>query len=69
MGLNDYGDWLHETALANHVTFLDGLGFAPGMSNVTCGEGMRKLDATESVVARVGGVPNKKRPRVTRCAT
>ena len=59
MSLNDYGDWIHETALANQVTFLDGLGFAPGMSNVTCGEGMRKLDATESVVARVGGVPNK----------
>ena len=59
MALNDYGDWLHETALANHATFLDGLGFAPGMSNVTCGEGMRKLDVVESVIARVGGVPNK----------
>jgi saccharopine dehydrogenase-like NADP-dependent oxidoreductase len=59
MSLNDYGDWIHETALANRVTFLDGLGFAPGMSNVTCGEGIRKLDVTESVIARVGGVPNK----------
>jgi saccharopine dehydrogenase-like NADP-dependent oxidoreductase len=59
MSLNEYGDWIHETALANHVTFLDGLGFAPGMSNVTCGEGIRKLDVAESVVARVGGVPNK----------
>jgi len=59
MSLNEYGDWIHETALANRVTFLDGLGFAPGMSNVTCGEGMRKLDAAESVIARVGGVPNK----------
>jgi saccharopine dehydrogenase-like NADP-dependent oxidoreductase len=59
MTLNEYGDWIHETAIANHVTFLDGLGFAPGMSNVTCGEGIRKLDVTESVIARVGGVPNK----------
>jgi saccharopine dehydrogenase-like NADP-dependent oxidoreductase len=59
MGLNEYGDWIHETARAKRVTFLDGMGFAPGMSNVTCGEGMRKLDVTESVIARVGGVPNK----------
>jgi len=59
MGLNDYGDWLHETALKNRATFLDGIGFAPGMSNVTCGEGIRKLDVAESVIARVGGIPNK----------
>lgn len=59
MGLNEYGDWLHETAQKHHVTFLDGIGFAPGMSNVTCGEGIRKLDVAESVIARVGGIPNK----------
>jgi saccharopine dehydrogenase-like NADP-dependent oxidoreductase len=59
MSLNDYGDWLHATALNNGATFLDGMGFAPGMSNVTCGEGIRKLDVAESVIARVGGVPNK----------
>ena len=59
MALNDYGDWIHETAIANHVTFMDGIGFAPGMSNVTCGEGIRKLDVAESCTARVGGVPMK----------
>jgi len=59
MGLNEYGDWLHDTAQKNGVTFLDGIGFAPGMSNVTCGEGIRKLDRAESVIARVGGIPNK----------
>ncbi|HOG29702.1 MAG TPA: saccharopine dehydrogenase C-terminal domain-containing protein [Vicinamibacterales bacterium] len=59
MGLNEYGDWLHDTAQKNGVTFLDGIGFAPGMSNVTCGEGIRKLDQAESVIARVGGIPNK----------
>lgn len=59
MSLNEYGDWIHETAITNNVTFMDGIGFAPGMSNITCGEGIRKLDVTESVVARVGGVPAK----------
>lgn len=59
MGLNEYGDWIHETAVANKVTFMDGIGFAPGMSNVTCGEGIRKLDTAESVIARVGGIPAK----------
>jgi lysine 6-dehydrogenase len=59
MTLNQYGDWLHETAVKNKVTFLDGMGFAPGMSNVTCGEGIRKLDKAESAVARVGGIPVK----------
>jgi len=59
MALNEYGDWIHETAQKNHVTFMDGIGFAPGMSNITCGEGIRKLDTAESVIARVGGVPVK----------
>jgi saccharopine dehydrogenase-like NADP-dependent oxidoreductase len=59
MTLNQYGDWIHETALANKVTFMDGIGFAPGMSNVTCGEGIRKLDTVDSVIARVGGIPAK----------
>ena len=45
MSLNEYGDWIHETALKNNVTFLDGIGFAPGLSNITCGEGIRKLEA------------------------
>ncbi len=59
LSLNDYGDWIHETAITNNVTFMDGIGFAPGMSNITCGEGIRKLDVAESVIARVGGVPAK----------
>jgi len=59
MSLNDYGDWLHETALRTKATFVDGMGFAPGISNVTVGEGMRKLEETETAIARVGGIPNK----------
>ncbi|MBM3296699.1 MAG: saccharopine dehydrogenase [Candidatus Aminicenantes bacterium] len=63
MTLNRYGDWIHETALKNGATFLDGMGFAPGISNVTVGEGIRKLDQAESAVARVGGIPDKEAAR------
>ena len=59
MTLNKYGDWLHKTAIKNGVTFVDGQGFAPGLSNVTCGEAIRKLDVAESAIARVGGIPAK----------
>jgi lysine 6-dehydrogenase len=59
MSLNEYGDWIHETAIKNGVTFVDGMGFAPGLSNVTTGEGIRKLDQVETAVARVGGIPSK----------
>jgi lysine 6-dehydrogenase len=59
MNLNEYGDWLHDTATENGVTFVDGMGFAPGLSNVTVGEGIRKLDKAEAAVARVGGIPSK----------
>ncbi|HEM61881.1 MAG TPA: SDR family NAD(P)-dependent oxidoreductase [Chloroflexi bacterium] len=59
MDLNQYGDWIHETAIKNNVTFVDGMGFAPGLSNVTVGEGIRKLDQAEAAVARVGGIPSK----------
>lgn len=57
--LRAYGEWLHERAIGNGVTFLDGMGFAPGLSNVTVGEGIRKLDAATHAVARVGGIPEK----------
>lgn len=59
MTLNEYGDWLHNTAVKNGVTFVDGMGFAPGLSNVTVGEGIRKLDKAETAVAKVGGIPSK----------
>jgi lysine 6-dehydrogenase len=59
MSLDEYGEWLHEEAVKNGVTFLDGIGFAPGISNITVGEGIRKLDHAESAVARVGGIPSK----------
>jgi saccharopine dehydrogenase-like NADP-dependent oxidoreductase len=59
MTLNEYGDWLHETAIKNGVTFIDGMGFAPGLSNVTVGEAIRKMDTAETAIARVGGIPAK----------
>lgn len=59
MSLDKYGDFLHNTAIKNNVTFVDGMGFAPGLSNVTLGEGIRKLDSSEKAVARVGGIPSK----------
>ena len=60
MTLDQYGDWIHETAIKNNVTFIDGMGFAPGLSNVTLGEGIRKIDMAEKAIARVGGIPSKK---------
>jgi len=59
MSLEEYGEWLHNKAVENGVTFLDGIGFAPGLSNITLGEGIRKLDKAETAVARVGGIPSK----------
>jgi len=59
MSLDKYGEWLHEKAVENGVTFVDGMGFAPGLSNVTLGEGIRKVDKAEVAIARVGGIPSK----------
>jgi lysine 6-dehydrogenase len=59
MTLNEYGDFLHETAIQNGVTFLDGIGFAPGISNIMVGHAIRTLDTAENAVARVGGIPSK----------
>src|SRR5512142_1348556 len=56
----EYGEWLHEKAIQNDVLILDGMGFAPGLSNITVGHGMSLLDKVETAVARVGGIPNIK---------
>jgi lysine 6-dehydrogenase len=59
MSVDDYGEWLHQRALAHGITVLDGMGFAPGISNVTLNEGIRKLDRADTAIARVGGIPAK----------
>jgi saccharopine dehydrogenase-like NADP-dependent oxidoreductase len=59
MSLVDYGEDLHRRAQARGVTLLDGMGFAPGLSNVFVGEALRTLDVAEEATARVGGIPDK----------
>jgi lysine 6-dehydrogenase len=59
MHVDDYGQWLHKRLVQRGVTFLDGMGFAPGISNITLEEGIRNLDKAESAIARVGGIPSK----------
>lgn len=59
MSLNEYGEDLHQRARKNGVTILDGMGFAPGLSNITLGDGISSLDQPETAVARVGGIPSK----------
>lgn len=59
MTVAEYGEWLHQKAVEQGVTFFDGAGFAPGLSNITVGEAIRKLDETEIAIARVGGIPSK----------
>ncbi len=54
----DYGEDLHERALKNEVLILDGMGFAPGLSNLTTAHGISLLDSAETAIARVGGIPN-----------
>ncbi|HAJ31847.1 MAG TPA: saccharopine dehydrogenase [Candidatus Atribacteria bacterium] len=59
MTLDEYGESLHQKAIKNGVTFIDGMGFAPGLTNITLGEGIKKMDQAESAIARCGGVPAK----------
>lgn len=54
----EYGERLHEKAIHNDVLILDGMGFAPGLSNITTGHGIGLLDSVEKAVARVGGIPD-----------
>ena len=54
----EYGEQLHEKAIHNDVLILDGMGFAPGLSNITTACGIDQLDNCETAIARVGGIPN-----------
>jgi lysine 6-dehydrogenase len=54
----EYGERLHEKAVRNDVLILDGMGFAPGLSNIATAHGIGLLDEAETVIARVGGIPN-----------
>lgn len=59
MTLDEYGESLHQKAIKNGVTFIDGMGFAPGLTNITLGEGIKKMDRADSAIARCGGIPAK----------
>jgi len=59
MTLDEYGESLHQKAKKNGVTLIDGMGFAPGLTNITLGEGIKKMDQADSAIARCGGVPAK----------
>ena len=59
MTLDEYGESLHQKAIKNGVTFIDGMGFAPGLTNITLGEGIKKMDQADSAIARCGGIPAK----------
>jgi lysine 6-dehydrogenase len=54
----EYGEQMHAKAVRNNVLILDGMGFAPGLSNIATARGISQLDQANSVVARVGGIPN-----------
>jgi len=58
MSIREYGDSLHQRAVKNDVLILDGMGFAPGLSNLTTEHGIGLLDKVKTAVARVGGIPN-----------
>jgi saccharopine dehydrogenase-like NADP-dependent oxidoreductase len=58
MTIREYGEDLHQRALKNDVLILDGMGFAPGLSNLTTEHGIGLLDKVKTAVARVGGIPN-----------
>jgi saccharopine dehydrogenase-like NADP-dependent oxidoreductase len=51
MTLDEYGESLHQKAIKNGVTFIDGMGFAPGLTNITLGEGIKKMDQADSAIA------------------
>lgn len=57
MSLAKYGEHLHQKAIDKGISFVDGAGFAPGITNFTIGEGISKLDRAVSAIARCGGIP------------
>jgi len=57
--LQEYGEDLHIRAEKAGITILDGMGFAPGLSNITTQAGIDHLDSATSAIARVGGIPSR----------
>jgi len=55
-----YGEMLHRQAIVKDITILCCMGFAPGLSNMTLGNGIAQMDKAQSAIARVGGMPDIK---------
>jgi len=55
-----YGEMLHRQAMDQDVTILCCMGFAPGLSNMTLGNGIAQMDKAHTAIARVGGMPDIK---------
>jgi saccharopine dehydrogenase-like NADP-dependent oxidoreductase len=53
-----YGEMLHQQAMAKDIIILCCMGFAPGLSNMTLGNGIARMDKAHTAVARVGGMPD-----------
>jgi len=63
MSAEEYGESLHKRAQDADVVLLDGMGFAPGLSNVTLGQAIRQVEGTRAV-ARWGAFRQRRRQRV-----
>ena len=53
---------LHEEAREAGCTILTGCGLAPGLTNILAGRAVNRMDYTEEIIARVGGIPQHPRP-------
>ncbi len=60
MSVEEYGELLHKRAIETGITIVDGMGFAPGLTNITLGKALRDMDKSVSAIARCGGIPDKK---------
>jgi lysine 6-dehydrogenase len=60
MTLEEFGEHLHTSARNKGLILLDGMGFAPGLSNITLQAGIDRLDHATEAIARVGGVPDER---------
>jgi lysine 6-dehydrogenase len=55
---------MQDQAVKQGVTVVPDCGLAPGMVNILAGEGIRRLDTTESVKIYVGGLPQHPEPPI-----
>lgn len=53
---------LHDQAVAAGVSVVPDCGLAPGMVNILAAEGIRRLDETNEVYLKVGGLPQNPEP-------